>query len=82
MTKHYDTIPPYILADNDKVLCDGETMTGLGGRISSNDIAYLDTVQEMTEAEALALIEGNGEATEADYIEALNELGVDLNEEV
>lgn len=89
MKKYYDANPPYITADADKVLCDGVIMTGLGGRISSKDTEYLDTVQEMTEEEALALVEENEEAieedtedaTEEDYIEALKEMGVELDEE-
>ena len=82
MKKFYDANPPYIQADADKVLCDGSSMTGLGGRVTNKDTAVLDTWQEMTEAEALALIpDPEEEATEADYQEALNELGVTFNEE-
>lgn len=82
MTKFYDATPPYVLADPDKVLCNGSAMTRLGGRISANDTAVLDTYQEMTEAEAEALIaEAEEEATEEDYQAALGELGVELNEE-
>ena len=82
MTKFYDAIPPYIQADADKVLCDGSSMTSLGGRVTNKDTAVLDTWQEMTEAEAEALIAPDEEATEADYQAALSELGVTLDEEV
>lgn len=84
MTKHYNANPPYVEADANLVLCDGTSMTGPGGRISSKDTAYLDTLQEMTAEEAEALIEANdpeAEATEEDYQAALAELGVQLNEE-
>lgn len=80
MTKHYDANPPYIVADADKVLCDGSSMTGLGGRVTNKDTAVLDTWQEMTEAEAEALCTSE-EATEEDYQEALTELGVTFDEE-
>lgn len=81
MTKHYDVIPPYIQADADKVLCDGSSMTGLGGRVTNKDTAVLDTWQEMTEEEATVLC-SDEEATEADYQDALNDMGVTFNEEV
>lgn len=73
MLKNFDKIPFYIMADADKVLCDGESMTGLGGSVYGSDTAYLDTWQEMTEEDALLSLE---EATEEDYQEALNEMGV------
>lgn len=83
MTKHYDEKVPYIQADAGKVLCDGATKTSVGGCVLSVNTAILDTWQEMTEAEADALIaETEAEATEEDYQAALGELGVDLNEEV
>lgn len=83
MKKFYDANPPYIQADTDKVLCDGENMTGLGGKVYNKDAAVLDTWQEMTEAEALTLIpDPEAEATEADYQDALNELGVTFDEEI
>ena len=52
MTKFYDANPPYIQADPDKVLFDGCTMTGLGGRVYSMVTDALDRWQEVTEAEA------------------------------
>lgn len=66
MKKFYDANPPYIVADADKVLCDGTTMTGLGGRVSSTDIAYLDTYQEMAQAEAekLVIVDGDEEISD------------------
>lgn len=73
MLKNFDKIPFYIMADADKVLCDGESITGLGGRVYGSDAEYLETWQEMTEEEALMSIE---EATEEDYQAALNEMGV------
>lgn len=79
MLKNFDKIPFYIMADADKVLCDGESMTGLGGSVYGSDTAYLDTWQEMTEEEALLSLE---EATEEDYIAELKRLGVEFNEEV
>lgn len=81
MKKFYDANPPYIQADADKVLCAGFSMTGLGGSVYNKDTAVLDTWQEMTEAEAEALT-SEEEATEADYQEALNELGVTFDEEI
>lgn len=79
MTKHYEANPPYVVADAGMVLFDGYGMTGVGGRVSSNDTTYLDTLLEMTEAEAQVLIdEATAEATEADYIAALGEMGVQL----
>ena len=80
MVKYYETTPPYIVADSDKVLCDGQIMTGLGGRVSDNNTDALDLWQEMTEAEALALTTEE-EATIEDYKAALAELGVVLDEE-
>ena len=82
MTKFYDATPPYIVADADKVLCDGFNMTGLGGRVTNKDTAALDVWQEMTEAEAEALIAPDEEAAEEDYQAALSELGVTFNEEI
>jgi hypothetical protein len=79
MLKNFDKIPFYIMADTDKVLCDGESMTGLGGRVYGSDAAYLDTWQEMTEEEALLSVE---EATEEDYQIELERLGVDIYGEV
>ena len=81
MLKNFDKIPFYIMADTDKVLCDGESMTGLGGSVYGSDTEYLDTWQEMTEEEALALTDTT-EATEEDYQEALGEMGVKFNEEI
>ena len=81
MKRFYDANPPYIVADADKVLCDGFSMTGLGGRVTNQDTTVLDTWQEMTEAEAEALC-STEEATEADYQAALSELGVTFNEEI
>lgn len=78
MIKNYETTPPYVMADADKVLCDGESMTGLGGRVTNKDTAYLDTWQEMTEEEALMSVE---EATEEDYQTALEGMGVEFNDE-
>lgn len=80
MTKYYDANPPYVTAADDMVLFDGTNMTGLGGRISSKDTAYLDTLQELTEAEASALLTDE-EATEADYQAALADMGVTFDEE-
>lgn len=69
MTKFYDANPPYIKADPDKVLCDGTTMTGLGGRVSSKDTAYLDTYQEMTqeEAEKLVVVDSDEEISDEEF---------------
>lgn len=78
MLKNFDKIPFYIMADADKVLCDGESITGLGGRVYGSDAEYLETWQEMTEEEALLSVE---EATEDDYQTALGEMGVKFNEE-
>lgn len=77
MTKNYEVIPFYITADADKVLCDGESITGLGGSVYGADTAYLDTWLEMTEEEALLAIE---EATEEDYQEALEGMGVEFHD--
>lgn len=85
MTKHYDAIPPYVEAAEGMVLCDGNSMTGLGGRVYAKNTASLDLWQEMTEDEAAALVpspEDEGEATEADYQDALNDLGVTFDEEI
>lgn len=83
MTKFYDAKPPYVKADPDKVLCDGYSMTDLGGCVYSKDTEALDADwKEMTFAEAEELIAtSEEEATEADYIAALGEMGVQLNEE-
>lgn len=59
MTKCYDATPPYIKADDDKVLCDGYVATGLGGKVYNVNTAALENWQEMTRAEADALIEAN-----------------------
>ena len=82
MTTFYDNIPPYIVADVDKVLCNGYTKTSLGGRVYCATVPIVDW-EEMTEAEADALIAANSEveATEADYQASLTELGVTFNEE-
>ena len=66
MTKHYDANPPYVEADADKVLCDGLSMTGLGGRVTDKDTAVLDAWQEMTEAEAevIVVIDGDEEISD------------------
>ena len=80
MIKNFDKIPFYIMADADKVLCDGESMTGLGGRVTGSSVEVLETWQEMTEEEALALTDV--EASEEDYQEALGEMGVKFNEEI
>lgn len=66
MTKFYDANPPYVKADPDKVLCDGTSMTGLGGRVSGKDAATLDAWQEMTlsEAEAICVVDGDEEITD------------------
>lgn len=80
MTRYYDSTGCYIVADPDKVLCDGLNMTAPGGRVSSN---RLSKWAEMSVEEAEALIAANTEdATEADYIAALAELGVEIDEEV
>lgn len=76
MTKFYDANPPYIKADADKVLCDGSSMTGLGGRVTNKDTAALDAWQEMTEEEALALVEDaevSAEEALAELMEVLEE---------
>lgn len=78
MIKNFDNMPFYIMADADKVLCDGESMTGLGGRVTGASVEALETWQEMTEEEALLSLE---EATEEDYQAALERLGVELNGE-
>jgi hypothetical protein len=78
MLKNFDKIPFYIMADADKVLCDGESMTGLGGRVTGSSVEVLETWQEMTEKEALMSIE---EATEEDYRTALEGMGVEFNDE-
>ena len=80
MLKNFDNLPFYIMADADRVLCDGESTTGLGGRVTGSSVEVLETWQEMTEEEALALTSGQ-EATEADYQAALMEMGVKFNEE-
>lgn len=81
MLKNFDNLPFYIIADTDKVLCDGESMTGLGGRVSGADTAILDKWKEMTEEEAIALCptDSDEEATVEDYENALAELGVELS---
>lgn len=61
MTKHYDAIPPYVEAAEGMVLCDGNSMTGLGGRVYAKDAASLELWQEMTEAEADVLIAMNSD---------------------
>lgn len=66
-------------ADADKVLCDGYAMTSVGGRVTVSAHADYSVWQEMTEAEADAWIEAE-EATEEDYVSALEELGVNFNE--
>ena len=58
MTKYYDTNPPYIQADADKVLCDGYSKTSLGGKVYGKEES-LEEWQEMTEAAAEALIAAN-----------------------
>lgn len=80
MLKNFYNLPFYIIADTDKVLCDGESMTGLGGRVSGADTTILDKWKEMTEEEALALYptDSDEEATAEDYEAALRELGVDV----
>ena len=80
MLKNFDKIPFYIMADADKVLCDGESMTGLGGSVYGADTTYLETWQEMTEEEAI-LITDDSEATEKDYQAEMERLGVEFNEE-
>lgn len=78
MKKFYDATPPYIVADEGMVLCDGNSY---GKRIYSADTATLDAYQEMTEEEAIAMLpDPDAEATEEDYISALNELGVNTDE--
>ena len=66
MTKYYDATVPYIQADTDKVLCNGYSMTGLGGKVSSKDTAILDAYQEMTYEEAEALVAYNDETEISD----------------
>lgn len=61
MKKFYDATPPYIVADADKVLCDGASMTGLGGKVYNKDTAVLDAWKEMTEAEAEAIVVIDGD---------------------
>lgn len=46
-------------ADPGMVLCDGYTKTRLGGKVTAGADADLSSWQEMTEAEADALIEAN-----------------------
>lgn len=77
MIKNFDNLPFYIIADSDKVLCDGESMTSLGGRVTGASVDVLEAWQEMTEEEALLSLE---EATEEDYQEALGEMGVEFND--
>ena len=48
-----------IQADADKVLCDGYSKTSLGGKVTAGENTDLSVWQEMTEAEADALIEAN-----------------------
>lgn len=67
MKKFYDAIPPYIRADEDKVLFDGTNMTSLGGRVSNMDTAYLDSWQEMTQAEAEAILAQDEEITDEEF---------------
>lgn len=43
-------------ADADKVLCDGHTKTALGGKVTAGASVDLSAWQEMSEAEADALI--------------------------
>ena len=66
MTKFYDANPPYIKADPDKVLCDGTSMTGLGGKVYGSDTVTLDAWQEMTqaEAEAICVVDGDEEISD------------------
>lgn len=73
MIKQFEIMPFYIMADADKVLCDGESMTSLGGRVTGASVEVLEAWQEMTEEDALLSLE---EATEEDYQAALNEMGV------
>lgn len=76
MITHYEHTPPYIQAEADMVLTDGCTMTGTGGRIYGAS-ALSGVWQEMSESDATALID-DSDATESDYIAALNEMGVDI----
>lgn len=77
MTKQYEVLPFYIIADADKVLCDGESMTSLGGRVTGASVEVLEAWQEMTEEEALALTDTT-EATEEDYQAEMERLGVEF----
>lgn len=77
MITHYDHTPPYIQAEADMVLTDGCTMTGIGGRIYGTS-ALSGVWHEMTESDADALI-NDSDATEADYLTALSELGVETS---
>lgn len=77
MIKNYEILPFYIIADSDKVLCDGESMTGLGGRVTGSSVEVLESWQEMTEEEALALTSIE-EATYEHYQTALEEMGVEF----
>lgn len=73
-------------AAEDMVLCNGYTKTAVGGSVTVGVNSDVTAWVEMTEAEADALIEANNpemsdEATEQDYLNALNELGVQTDEE-
>ena len=79
MTTNFETTPYWIKADEDKVLCDGESITGLGGKVYSASVEELGVWQEMTEEVAILSIE---EATDEDYQAALTEMGVKFNDEI
>lgn len=79
MEKQFDILPYWIKADKDKVLCDGESMTGLGGKVTSASIEDLELWQEMTEEVAIASLEN---ATDEDYQKALEEMGVTFDDEI
>ena len=53
-----------IQADADKVLCDGYSKTSVGGKVTAGVGTDLSVWQEMTEAEADAMIEANKEEVE------------------
>ena len=91
MTTKTNNVGSVILqAEEDMVLCNGYTKTALGGTVTLGINSNTSEWVEMTEIEADALIEANtpkdepieivDEATEQDYLNALEELGVNFNE--
>lgn len=71
-------------AKENMVLCDGSSMTSIGGAVYLPEGADPSVWVNMTEAEALALLfpeeDDNSPATEEDLYEALARLGVSADD--